>query len=265
MFHHTRSVIVLSLIAAFVITGCRFNPQAAQKVAERGRATAQASNAATDTEAKGDAAVTVAATSVSVQAAATNAPVANATAAEPTVVASQPEAPANAAPAVQANKSLLPAVSNAAAPAADAPVAVAAPAVNVPAAAPAGVIVTEPKKIVRPVVRVQPKVVSQRPKRTPVRVVRPKVTVVRKAPAVRRSLARVGCVIASNVSVNRRKSSSLSAGILGRVAPRTRFAAMARSKTGRWLFGVSRGRTGWVAASTLSCGADTRRLTVRSR
>ncbi len=263
MFHHTRSVIALSLIAAFVITGCRFNPQAAKKVAERSRATAQAANASAATEAK---AVVAAATSIPVQPEATSAPVTSVPTPEPTaVVAALAEAPANATPVAQSSKSLLPAVSNAAAPSADAPVAAAAPAVDVPAAAPASVSATTPKMIERPVVHAQPKEVSQRPKRTQTRVVRPKVTVVHKEPVVRRSLFRVGCVIASNVSVNRRKNSSLSAAILGRVAPRARFVALARSKTGRWLFGVSRGRTGWVAASTLSCGADTRRLTVRAR
>ena len=251
MIHHTRNAMALSLIAAFVITGCRFNPQAARKVAESSRATAQAANTAPGTEAKANTAVTIVATRIPVQAVATSAPATSASVAEPAaVVAAQPEAPASAAPVAQSNQSLLPAVSNAAAPAAGAPVAV--PAVDVPAAAPSSVSVTTPKKSVRPIVRTQPKVVSQRPKRTQARV-------------VRRSLARVGCVVASNISVNRRKSSSLSAGILGRVAPRTRFVALARSKTGRWLFGVSRGRTGWVAASTLSCGADTRRLTVRAR
>lgn len=268
----------LALAALLALTGCRFNPQAAQRLAERGStgtrpgataaalmeptaadktaansitpptATAAAAAPAPDTlPPTATVAAMIAATSVATPAATTAAAQPQAPTATPTSVVVNGVVTSSAAltsstfiPAVNTGEKAAPASAQSVAP---------GPAVDTE-----GAVVADPA-VSSDINR--PKVVAKRPKVT---VRRPRVVAARRAPA---RATRSVCTISTRATVNLRALPTTRSRRMAVLRPRTRFVAVARSANSRWVYGVSPRGRGWVSAATVRCVPAPRVLTVR--
>lgn len=283
----------IALAAILVLTGCRFNPQAAQRIAERGSAGSRpGATAAALTD------PTAAAVAEKAVANSITAPTAKAGTAVPAPDTLPPATAAAAATVVAtpASGATAPAVSGApAGPPALTPAPIAVngavtssaaltastfvPAVNsgepvaatqagAESAAPAADtaadeivdvaddVVGEAAAVLDPAVSADintPKVVAKRPKVT---VRRPRVTAPRRA-------ARSVCTISTRATVNLRNLPTTRSRRVAVLRPRTRFVAVARSSSSRWVYGVSPRGRGWISAATVRCVPAPRALTVR--
>ncbi len=76
-------------------------------------------------------------------------------------------------------------------------------------------------------------------------------------------ILRAACRVAVSAGANQRVLPTVAARRLAVLASSSRFVATARSRDGKWVYGVSKRGRGWVAVSTLRCAPAPARLVVR--